>query len=522
MNRNALIALVVLAASLPYLPVIPDYFVQDDFGTVYILTARPWTMFPRWFTMPWMEYIWGYTPDEIRPFVAFSYQLTGKFAPSRPELHHILNIAFHAGNALLVMAIARLGMGLTPVAAAFAGIVFAVLPSGIESAAWITGRVDSMPAFFYLATFLAYVRWRIEARRSLYFWALALFFVTLFSKQNAITMTASIAAFDILVLDRERRGRWTAAVAAWMPFVLMTAGYLLLRRALLGHTVRGGVSAWHQVETFLGIVWRHLHRVTLGHAAATEWEFWMMIALTIVAAVAVVQLRARGVRILLCFVIGWWWIGAAPVIVAGYESPRHVYLASAAWAFGLALILDWALARAMRPAVRAAIAVAGVAVVALYTVRLHEQLQWWHLMARISKSAVERVNQEALAAPPGTLILMRVPVKSWEWGIPFVLRPPYQTSDLTTKVRVVAPWQLYCCGAQQWGDYAREHLRAWMSSAPRAPIIALNFDPQSGAVTRVTDAQEPELAALVPVLLQTDTAEAMDLALVRLIEKFVR
>ena len=522
MNRKALIALVVLAASLPYLPVIPDYFVQDDFGTVYILTARPWTTFPRWFTMPWMEYIWGYTPDEIRPFVAFSYQLTGKFTPSRPELHHILNIAFHAGNALLVMAIARLGMGLTPVAAAFAGIVFAVLPSGIESAAWITGRVDSMPAFFYLATFLAYVRWRLEARRSLYLWALGLFFVTLFSKQTAITMTASLAAFDILVLDRERRGRWTATVAAWVPFALMTAGYLLLRRALLGQTLRGGVSAWHQVETFLGIVWRHMHRVTLGHAAATEWEFWTMITLTVVAAVAVSQLRARGVRILLCFVIAWWWIGAAPVIVAGYESPRHVYLASAAWAFGLALILDWALARAMRPAVRTVIAVVCVAVVALYTVRLHEQLQWWHLMARISKSAVERVNQEALAAPPGTLILMRVPVKSWEWGIPFVLRPPYQTSDLTTKVRVVAPWQLYCCGTQQWGDYAREQLRAWMSSSPRAPLVALNFDPQSGAVTRVTDAEEPELAALVPVLLQTDTAEAMDLALVRMMEKFVR
>lgn len=522
MNRNVLIAAVVLAACVPYLSVISDYFVQDDFGTVYILTARPWTMFPRWFTMPWMEYIWGYTPDEIRPFVAFSYQLTGKFAPSRPELHHIVNIAFHAGNALLVMAIARLGMGLTPVAAAFAGIVFAVLPSGIESAAWITGRVDSMPAFFYLATFLAYVRWRIEGRRSLYVWALALFFVTLFSKQNAITMTASIAAFDVLMLDRERRGKWTAAVAAWVPFVLMTAVYLLLRRALLGHTVRGGVSAWHQVETFLGIVWRHMHRVTLGHAAATEWEFWTMIALTVVAAVAVVQLRARGVRVLLCFVIGWWWIGAAPVIVAGYESPRHVYLASVAWAFGLALILDWALARATRPAIRTAVAVVCVAVVALYTVRLHEQLQWWHLMARISKSAVERVNEEALAAPPGTLILMRLPVKSWEWGIPFVLRPPYQTWDLTTKVRVVAPWQLYCCGAEQWGDYAREQLRAWLSSSPRAPLVALNFDPQTGAVTRVTDTQEPELAALVPVLLQTDTAEAMDLALVRMMDKFVR
>ena len=509
---------VILAATLPYLPVIPDYFVQDDFGTVYILTERPWTMFPRWFTMPWMEYIWGYTPDEIRPFVAFSYQLTGKFTPSRPELHHMVNIAFHAGNALLVMAIARLAIGLTPLAAAFAGIVFAVLPSGVESAAWITGRVDSMPAFFYFATFLAYAGWRLEARRSLYVWSLVLFFVTLFSKQNAITMAASIAAFDLLVLDRAKRGTVASAVAAWTPFVVMTIGYLLLRRALLGHTVRGGVTAWHQVETFLGIVWRHFHRVALGHAPpVADWEVWFLVGVGILALIT-----ARPTRVLLCFVLGWWWIGAAPAIVAGYESPRHVYLASAAWAFLLAMILQWGLARVSRPAIRIAVSAAALAVVALYTVRLHETLQTWHLLAQISKSAVARVNEEALAAPPGTLILMRLPVKSWEWGIPFVLRPPYQTWDLTTKVRVVAPWQLYCCGAQQWGDYAREQLRGWMASSPRAPLVALNFDPRSGAVTRVTDAQEPELAALVPVLLQTDTAEAMDFALVRMMDKFVR
>ena len=539
---------VILAATLPYLPVITDYFVQDDFGTVYILTERPWTTFPRWFTMPWMEYIWGYTPDEIRPFVAFSYQLTGKFTASRPELHHIVNIAFHAGNALLVMAIARLAIGLTPLAAAFAGIVFAVLPSGVESAAWITGRVDSMPAFFYLATFLAYVRWRLEGRRSLYSWSLVLFFVTLFSKQNAITMAASIAAFDLLVLERERRGTIASAVAAWTPFVVMTIGYLLLRRALLGHTVRGGVTAWHQVETFLGIVWRHFNRVALGHAPpVAAWEVWFLVAIGVLAVIvawrgfgtpdlpavakAIAGSRRSASRVggkvgptgvLLCFVIGWWWIGAAPAIVAGYESPRHVYLASAAWAFLLAMILQWGLARVSRPAIRIAVAATAVAVVALYSIRLHQTLQTWHLLARISKSAVERVNEEAVAAPPGTLILMRLPVKSWEWGIPFVLRPPYQTWDLTTKVRVVAPWQLYCCGTQQWGDYAREHLRAWTASSPRAPLVALNFDSRTGAVTRVTDAQEPELAALVPVLLQTDTAEAMDLALVRMMDKFVR
>jgi hypothetical protein len=97
---------VAAAACVPYLPTVRDYFVQDDFGVVQLLTRRPWTMFPRWFVMPWTEDVWGYTPDELRPFVAFTYQLTGKLNPARPELHHLFNIAVHAGNALLVMAIA--------------------------------------------------------------------------------------------------------------------------------------------------------------------------------------------------------------------------------------------------------------------------------------------------------------------------------------------------------------------------------------------------------------------------------
>jgi len=197
---------VILAAVVPYLSTIPDYFMQDDFGVVQLLTSRPWTTFPRWFTMPWMEQIWGFTPDEIRPFVAFTYQLTGKWAPHRPELHHVVNIAFHAANAVLVMAIARRAAGLAPAAAAFAGVIFAVLPSQIETAAWITGRVDGMPTFFYLATFLTYVIWRERTGTRFYVWSLVLFFIALFSKQNAITVPATLAVYDLLLLDRERRG----------------------------------------------------------------------------------------------------------------------------------------------------------------------------------------------------------------------------------------------------------------------------------------------------------------------------
>ena len=118
----------------------------------------------------------------------------------------------HAGNALLVMAIARTVLALSPLAAAFAAIVFAVLPGQAESVAWVTGRVDSMPAFFYLATFLAYARWRQHHRWSAYASSLALFFVALFSKQNTITMVATLAAYELIVLTRQERGTLVSSV----------------------------------------------------------------------------------------------------------------------------------------------------------------------------------------------------------------------------------------------------------------------------------------------------------------------
>ncbi|MBA2305260.1 MAG: hypothetical protein H0W08_21885, partial [Acidobacteria bacterium] len=103
-TRSSLIAaaIVVVAACLPYLSTIRAYFLQDDFGVIQLMARRPWTMFFRWFTMPWTEDIWQYTPDEIRPFVALSYVMTASWGAAQPAAHHLLNIAIHAGNGLLV------------------------------------------------------------------------------------------------------------------------------------------------------------------------------------------------------------------------------------------------------------------------------------------------------------------------------------------------------------------------------------------------------------------------------------
>ena len=532
-SRSTWLALVVvLAACAPYLPTIDDYFTQDDFGVVQLLASKGWSTFPRWFTMPWMEHIWGYTPDEIRPFVAFTYQVTALPGAGRPELHHIVNILFHAANALLVMALARFALQVTVPAAAYAGLVFALLPVQAESVAWITGRVDSMPAFFYLATFLAYVRWRrppggpadSRAMRGAPGWyalALALFFVALFSKQNTITMVATLAAYDIFVLDRERRGSLIGCLAAWLPFALMTAGYLALRRALFGASVRGGIESPDQLAAVGDMVERHLMRTLLGHTGSVAIAEWLVIA-ALLAALSVVLVRMP--RLILpaaALTAGWWAIGAAPVLVAGYESPRHVYLAAAGWALLLGLLGD-EVARGRRPHafMRTALGVLLAVVAVAYAVRLSVAVQTWGSWAAVSEIAAEQVSAEASRVPDGTLLLVNVPRESWEWATPFVLRPPYAPADLSARVNLITPFRLHCCGPDQWHTVTRERLAAWARGG--APIVAIDVAPGTGRVSRTTDTERPELRTLVPVLAAMDSWQSLDRAVVRFMEEVVR
>ena len=123
-----------------------------------------------------MDDIWGYTPDEIRPFPAL-------YVPDRRGVRRrvarapttSINIALpRASTRVLVLAVAHEAAGLSLVAPALvAALVFAVLPMQTESVAWITGRVDSMPACFFLASFLLLRPLARRARGRAYVWSVA-------------------------------------------------------------------------------------------------------------------------------------------------------------------------------------------------------------------------------------------------------------------------------------------------------------------------------------------------------------
>ncbi|MBA2303986.1 MAG: hypothetical protein H0W08_15315 [Acidobacteria bacterium] len=454
--------------------------------------------------------------------MALSYVMTASWGAAQPAAHHLLNIAIHAGNGLLVMGIARTGAGLSRMAAAFAAVVFVLLPVHAESVAWITGRVDSMPTLFYLAAFLAYARWR-EGRPGAYAWSLTWFFVALFSKQNTITLPAALIAYDLVRLRRMPRPSWSWA-RPYVPFVVMTCGFLALRYVVVGTVVRENQLNVTELRGFLDVVIHHTQRTVFGHLSAVKPIEWALAGiLAAVSVLAFVRLDPAERRSLgsaaIFFGLVWWILGVAPVVVAGYESPRHVYLAAVAWAMVLGLSVQMLASGAGAARKYAAVATAAV-IVAAYSVQLFAVVGGWNVSAAISKTAVARLELEALATPPGSLVIVGVPISSWEWAAPFMAQPPYTRTDLTQRVYIVTPWRLHCCRGQ-WLAHTRRTLEEWNARRPPTPIVALAFDPRTGAVSRLTDAEYPGLRTLVPALREIDSLEALDRSLLRMLDQLV-
>ncbi len=518
MKKRALAAIVILVAAFAlYAPTIHDYFTQDDFGVVGLFSQRSLAYFPRWFVSPWTEDIWGYVPDEIRPFPAASYVIASWFGRAAPEPNHVANIALHAVNGLLVMWIAEAAAGLSLIPAAFAGVVFVLLPIQAESVAWVTGRVDSLPAFFYFAAFLLYVRGR-------YWWSVALFFCALFSKQNTITMVPALVAFDVLMRREEaRRAGWARWALRYVPYIVLTAGFLALRFALFHEVARESVLNAERVREFLSDSSRHLVRLVFGGPGVRQWTWrdtaWVAAGVFAVA-LAGTKRKPRG-RAIFYFGPIWIALGMAPILVSGYYSPRHMYLASLGWAIVLGTALEMLWYSPTVKSRRITAACAAVFVVVAYGSQLHVVVRDWNRYAAISRQALTQIEHEASTDPDGTLIIAGVPRLSWAFAVPHSVRPPFTPTDLTKQVFVISDSSDHCCNAVLWNDYTRAALRAWRDRPDHPPVIALYWNPTTSRMSRVSDRDDAQLRTLASLLLDTRDRASLDSVIGGLLNDYV-
>lgn len=161
----------------------------------------------------WANLVWAFThsySSNWHPLTWISHMLDCQLFGLNPGPPHVVNVAFHIANVLLLFAFLRNATGALW-RSAFVAALFALHPLHVESVAWLAERKDVLSTFFFLLTVLAYTAYvrttrprdpgamTPQERAKPSFWyglALVLFVLGLLSKPMLVTLP-----FVLLLLD---------------------------------------------------------------------------------------------------------------------------------------------------------------------------------------------------------------------------------------------------------------------------------------------------------------------------------
>jgi len=361
--------------------------------------------------------IWAFTDSfdgNWFPITWTSHMLDVELYGVDPGGHHATNVALHAANTLLLLAVLRrLSGDFWP--SAFVATVFALHPIHVESVAWIAERKNVLSTFFGLLAIGAYGRFA-QSRERRWMWTSTLLLAfSLMSKPMLVTLPFVMLLIDHWPLRRwpgERAGRLLVEKLPLFAVSLVSCLVTLGAQSAAGAMLAGGR---------LGLLNRIVSAV-LGYAAYLHRTLWPqdLVALyphpflpsaggvpptwtELLGALVVLGAISAGVCMLRRHrypVVGWLWflgtlvpvIGIVQVGEQGFAD-RYSYVPQV----GLCIIAAWGgrdLLRRVRPAaVRAWLAAGAFALALPLALAAHAQAGHW----RHPASPFER----ALAVDPG-------------------------------------------------------------------------------------------------------------------------
>lgn len=257
MQTTSLAALLVVLATLAYIPTFSAGFVWDDDEYIWknpLVAGRADAGGPggleslRDIWVPRFSPYYGPATPQYYPVVFTTFWIEHHLYPvdaegqygTHPLGYHVVNLLLHISNALLIIALLRRA-GVAMLVAWAIGLIFAVHPVHVESVAWVTERKNVLSTFFYLLAALAYLKFDAlwsrkhhspvegigaagDAKPSPGTWpwylvALLLFALALLSK----SVTASLPVAIVLLMLFMRQRLSVARLWPLLPMLLMGA-----------------------------------------------------------------------------------------------------------------------------------------------------------------------------------------------------------------------------------------------------------------------------------------------------------
>ena len=325
--------LLAAITALAYFPSLGGAFQFDDYNVIVNYpTVHSWsTLFER-------------AGAGVRAVLKASYVLNWTIDPG-PLGFHLVNIALHALNAVLLFFIGRRLFGDKP--ALIAALLFALHPMQTEAVAYISGRSSSLMAAFYLGALLAYLRGAHWALSSL------LFVVALATRETAVTLPAAL-----LIVELVRGTSWRAiAQRQWAHWSLLAMGgaVVLMNQRYFdllayGFGERGvGENLLTQVGAVSYLIWHLVSLQGLNIDPAlptlTEWTPTLVVRALLLCALLALGVASLRRRPWLAFGILWFFLQLAPTnsIVPRLDpaNDRQLYLACWGLFLALAAQIEW-------------------------------------------------------------------------------------------------------------------------------------------------------------------------------------
>jgi len=365
--------LVAAAALAAYLPSFGGAFQFDDYNVIVNYpTVHSW------------ELLYERAGAGVRALLKASYTLNWTLGAGSTFGFHLVNVALHAFNAVLLFFIGRRIFPDHPNASLVAALLFALHPAQTEAVTYISGRSVSLMAALYLASILLYLR------KS--FYSVIPFILALGVKETAVTLPAALLLIELV---RPGRASWRLQLPHWL--VLAAGGLVILLVPRYFDLIAYGFSQRGPIDNLLtqvgGISYLLARLVTLqgynidpGLAVFQGFDSLFFLQTILIAGLLALGLSSLRSRPWLGFGILWFFLQLAPTnsIVPRLDvaNDRQLYLACWGLFLGVSIQASLLFPRRASLALTAAAAIAFAAASVSRQLDYRDEITLWEASVR--------------------------------------------------------------------------------------------------------------------------------------------
>jgi protein O-mannosyl-transferase len=337
------------------------------------------------------------------PLTMLSHMLDYQLFGLNPLGHHLVSVAIHIVNALLLFWIFNSMTGTIWLSAFVAG-VFALHPLQVESVAWAAERKTVMSGLFWLLTMAVYIRYARQPGFSRYLAVLLVFGLCIMAKPIVVTLPLVLLLLDYWPLDRVRWGqpanikvKSNQKTAGWLiaeKIPLLTMSAILSAITIIVQQNGQGIVSFDKIP--LGQRITNMFASYISYIHKTIWPSGLAVYYphqrgTIPTTTVVICTLLFILMSILCvyagrrrkyIAIGWlWYVGTLVPVIGLVQSGaqmmanRYMYISM----LGLLIIIGWGVKDYIekQPRARIATIILGVAVLFSLLALTRMQVRHW-------------------------------------------------------------------------------------------------------------------------------------------------